>query len=61
MDWTYKPLHCLLGVHVFVLNVRSSHWLVLVLEHVLIEYGLRHCSKNSSVQNRKLGRVRIRD
>jgi len=61
MGWTYKPLHLLLGVHAFVLNVRSFHWLALVLERARIVYGLGHCSKNASGQNRKLGRVRIRD
>ena len=61
MDWTYKLPHCLLRVHAFGLNVRAFHWLALVLEPALIGYGLGHCSKSSSGQNRKLGRVRIRD
>ena len=60
MDWTYKPLLCLLDVHAFVLNIRSFHWLVLVLVLALIGYGLGCCSKHSSGQNRKPERVRIR-
>ena len=61
MDWTCKPLHCLLIVYALVLNVGSFQWLVLVLVPALIGYGLGYCSKHLFGQNRILGRVRIRD